>query len=357
MADLTPLPPGAGPSFNGRPDSPAPVPTVTWVALATGVIAIAGVVGLAWQSQSRDEAVQQAMGSKVAALDRQLVESTALTKRLQAQVVEAQNRLEAFEAKLADTQTQRIALEEMYRELSRAPDDWLLAEVEQTLNIAAQQLALAGNVKAAIGALQSVDARLARADKLQTAALRRAINADLERLKSLPWVDLTGMTVKLDALVNQIDSLPLATGAESILQAQKAAKAPPQNWASRVAGDAWDELRELIRIRKVGSEESGLITPNQAYFLRENLKLRLFGARMALLARDEASYREDLKLARTWISKYFDSQAKPTLAAQASLKSLQDSALNIALPDLNQSVNAIRAARAAREKGVAGGAR
>ena len=118
-----------------------------------------------------------------------------------------------------------------------------------------------------------------------------------------------------------------------------------------------DELRELIRIRKVGSEESGLLTPNQAYFLRENLKLRLFGARMALLARDEASYREDLKLARTWISKYFDAQAKPTVAAQASLKSLQDSALNIALPDLNQSVNAIRAARAAREKGVAGGAR
>ena len=139
MADLTPLPPATGPYFNDRPASPAPVPTVTWVALATGVIAIAGVVGLAWQSQSRDEAVQQAMGNKVAALDRQLVESTALTKRLQAQVVEAQNRLEAFEAKLADTQTQRIALEEMYRELSRAPDDWLLAEVEQTINIAAQQ--------------------------------------------------------------------------------------------------------------------------------------------------------------------------------------------------------------------------
>ena len=116
-------------------------------------------------------------------------------------------------------------------------------------------------------------------------------------------------------------------------------------------------MRSLVRVTRIDKPEAMLLAPEQAYFLRENLKLRLFGARMALLARDEASYREDLKLARTWISKYFDGQAKPTVAAQASLKSLQDSALNIALPDLNQSVNAIRAARAAREKGVAGGAR
>lgn len=326
---------------------------MVWTALGAGLLALAGVVAVAMQTQSRDEAVQQALGQKVADLDRQLGQSAALTRRLQTQVIDAQNRLEQFEAKLAETQTQRIALEEMYRELSRAPDDWLLAEVEQTLNIAAQQLTLAGNVRAAIGALQSADARLARADKLQTAAMRRAINADLEKLKALPWVDLTGMTVKLDALVQQIDTLPLASGPGSIVATPPANIRKPedgtQSWVGRLADDAWREFRELVRIRKVGADEAGLLSPNQTYFLKENLKLRLLSARMALLARDEANYREDLKLARTWITKYFDPQAKPTAAALANLKVLQDSALNIAVPDINASLNAVRAARAARE--------
>ena len=174
--------------------------------------------------------------------------------------------------------------------LLRAPDDWLLAEIEQTLNIAAQQLALAGNVKAAIGALQTADARLARADKLQTAAMRRALNADMEKLKALPWVDLTGMTVKLDVLVQQIDTLPLAAGPGAVVQPPPAnIRNVEQGWFGRFTSEAWADFRELVRIRKVGSDEIGLLTPNQAYFLKENLKLRLLGARMALLAREDGS--------------------------------------------------------------------
>jgi uroporphyrin-III C-methyltransferase len=267
-------------------------------------------------------------------------------------VIESQNRVAQFELKLTETQTQRIALEEMYRELARAPDDWLLAEVEQTLNIAAQQLSLAGNVRAAIGALQTADARLARADKLQVGALRRAINADLDKLKALPLIDLGGMTVRIDGLVLQVDSLPLVTGEDAIVQPVKTAvRNEKDGWGTRAAKDAWDEFKELVRIRKLDGVETGLLTPNQAYFLRENLKLRLLAARISLLARDEQSYREDLKHARNWMTKYFDPKAKTNAAALQTLKGLQDSAINITLPDLNQSLNAVRAARAAREKG------
>ncbi|MDX2218947.1 MAG: uroporphyrinogen-III C-methyltransferase [Burkholderiales bacterium] len=364
MNEPSPPPTSPSPSVAATPGTsatrgaPGAPPWLAWTALGTAVLALAGVIAVAVQTQSRDAAVQQALGEKVADLDRQLGQSAALTRRLQTQVIDTQNRLEQFETQLADTQTQRIALEEMYRELSRAPDDWLLAEVEQTLNIAAQQLAVAGNAKAAIGALQSADARLARADKLQTAAMRRAINADLEKLKALPWVDLTGMTVKLDALVQQIDTLPLASGPGSIVATPPAnIRKPEDGWFTRLADDAWREIRELVRIRKVGAEETGLLTPNQTYFLKENLKLRLLSARMALLARDETNYREDLKLARAWIAKYFDVQAKPTAAALANLKVLQDSSLNIALPDINASLNAVgavRAARAARETSKGG---
>lgn len=317
-----------------------------------GAVAIAGVVWLAWSSQSRDEEVIKALGGKLGEAMAQNTQNGAMVKQLQTQVIEAQNRVAQFEVKLTETQTQRIALEEMYRELARAPDDWLLAEVEQTLNIAAQQLSLAGNVRAAIGALQNADARLARADKLQVGALRRAINADLDRLKALPLVDLSGMTVKIDGLVQTVDSLPLVTGEDAIVQQ---AKTPVRNdkdgWGTRVAKDAWEEFKELVRIRKLDGVEAGLLTPNQAYFLRENLKLRLLAARISLLARDEASYREDLKHVRTWHAKYFDPKAKQNIVAGQTLKALQDSAINISLPDLTQSLNAVRAARAAREKG------
>jgi uroporphyrin-3 C-methyltransferase len=342
-------------SFADKPTTPAssrPPQTLALAGVVLGVAAILGVVWLAWTSQSRDDEVIKALGSKLGETMAQSAQTTALVKQLQTQVIESQNRVAQFEVKLAETQTQRIALEEMYRELARAPDDWLLAEVEQTLNIAAQQLSLAGNVRAAIGALQTADARLARADKLQVGALRRAINADLDRLKALPLIDLGGMTVRIDGLVQQVDSLPLVTGEDAIVQPAKTpARNEKDNWGTRVAKDAWDEFKELVRIRKLDGMETGLLTPNQAYFLRENLKLRLLAARISLLARDEQSYREDLKHARAWMTRYFDPKAKTNAAALQTLKTLQDSAINIALPDLNQSLNAVRAARAAREKG------
>jgi uncharacterized protein HemX len=248
-------------------------------------------------------------------------------------------------------QTQRIALEEMYRELARSPDDWLLAEIEQTLNIAAQQLQLAGNVRAAVMALQTADARLARADKLQTVQLRRALNQDLEKLKALPLVDLTGIGIKLDSLVSLVDSLPLIVAESSpAARAPERKPDPSEGSMKRFGRDAWDEFRQLVRIREIEGSELALLTPTQSYFLRENLKLRLLSARHAMLAHEEVSYKEDLKLAREWLNRYFDPKAKVNLAASATLKQLLESAISIAVPDINASTNAVRAARAAREK-------
>jgi uncharacterized protein HemX len=96
--------------------------------------------------------------------------------------------------------------------------------------------------------------------------------------------------------------------------------------------------------------EVALLAPGQAYFLRENLKLRLLAARVALLARDEASFREDLRATQAWVAKYFDTKAKSTTAALAALRQVADSPVTIAVPDINASLAAVRTARAAREK-------
>ena len=304
-----------------------------------------------WDSRSEVGSLQQIAGQKLAGLAADVEQSRASLAQAQVTLKETQLQVRELEARLADTQEQRVALEEMYRELSRSADDRMLAEVEQLLIIASQQLQLAGNVKGALIALQAADARLARADKLQVAQLRRTLGQDMERLKALPQVDTVGIAVKLDNLVAQADALPLLVsdtppGSRSLARA-KPVEEPP--W-SRVARDFWDEMKSLVRIRDLESGDVALLTPAQSYFLRENFKLRLLSARVALLARDEQSYRDDLKAAQSWLQKYFDGKSKVNINALETLKTLAGSPISISVPDINTSLAAVRAARTSRDK-------
>jgi uroporphyrin-III C-methyltransferase len=304
-----------------------------------------------WESRNEVGSLQQVAGQKFAGLAAEVEQSKATLAQAQAALKETQSQVRELEARLADTQEQRVALEEMYRELSRSADDRMLAEVEQLLIIASQQLQLAGNIKGALIALQAADQRLARADKLQVAQLRRTLNVDMERLKALPQVDTVGIAVKLDNLVAQADALPLLVS-DSLAGARQATRGKPLDepaW-TRVARDFWAEMKSLVRIRDLESGDAALLTPAQSYFLRENLKLRLLSARVALLARDEQSYRDDLKAAQAWVQKYFDTKAKVNANALESLKLLAASPISISVPDINTSLAAVRAARAAREK-------
>jgi uroporphyrin-III C-methyltransferase len=239
----------------------------------------------------------------------------------------------------------------MARDLARAPDEWLLAEIEQTLNIASRELVLAGNVRAALSALQTADQRLARADKMQALNLRRAIAQDIERLKAVPTVDAQGISVKLDNLMGLVPSLPLAVPdvLPTAVREPKPADAD-DNGFTRLAKDFWHEAKQLVRIREVNAGDPVLIAPQQSYFLRENLKLRLLAARTALIARDEVNYKEDLKLARDMLARYFDPKAKVNANALQMLKQLAENPVSIAATDITASLNAVRALRASRER-------
>ena len=154
-----------------------------------------------WNAQQALSSLSQSAGGKLADLGADLAQSKAALAQAQAALKDSQARIAELESRVADAQESRVAVEDMYRELSRSADDRMLAEVEQLLILASQQLQLAGNVKGALIALQAADQRLARADKLQVANLRRALNGDMDRLKALPLVDTVGIAVKLDALV------------------------------------------------------------------------------------------------------------------------------------------------------------
>ena len=347
MSDPLPLPPPAAPQPPRRTHRDSTARTLAGAALVAALI----LAGLAIDARRGVSAIEASAGGRLAELGAEAAASRVALKDAQAALKDAQARIGELEARVADTQEQRVALEEMYRELSRSADDRLLAEIEQMLIAASQQLQLAGNVRGALTALQAADQRLARAEKLSATPLRRAITQDIEKLRAVPLVDTVGIAVKLDGLITQADSLPLLIN-ETLPATRPAARPRPAEDGSfgRAARDLWEEMKGLVRIRDLETPDVALLAPAQAYFLRENLKLRLLAARVALLARDESSFREDLKAAQSWIGKYFDPKARPTGAALATLKQLADSPVAIGVPDINASLSAVRTARTAREK-------
>ena len=333
--------------------SPA-LPTLGVIALAVAVAGLALTLWAWWDGRDTAQTLAQNLGTKLAEQSKIQNQAGLQLDQMQKDLRDSQNRVAQLEGKLAEFQGQRVALEEMYRDLARAPDDWLLAEIEQTLNIASRELVLAANVRAALIALQTADQRLARADKLQVVQLRRAITQDMERLKALPLVDTVGISLKLDNLMALAATLPLAipdsmVATAAVLRDARASD-PNENIALRFGRDLWFEMKQLVRIRELESSDPALLSPQQSYFLRENLKLRLLSARTALIARDDVNYKEDIKLVREMLTKYFDPKAKVNTNALLMLKQLGENSVSIASPDITASLNAMRAARASRER-------
>jgi uroporphyrin-3 C-methyltransferase len=322
------------------------------IALLLSVLAL---LLLAWQwldGRAERRVLRQELAQRLAEMDTQNREGRLIAGQSQDAARDLQVKLGVLEDKLARSQNQQVALETLYQELSRNRDDWSLAEIEQILLIAFQQLQLAGDVRSALIALQTADSRLQRADKPQLVPLRRVIAKDIERLKALPHVDTVGISVKLDSIQSQVAGLPLAM--EVHPDAEKAASAAPPaadetTW-QRVVREAWTDFKQIVRLQKLDRSEVPLLAPEQAYFARENLKLRLLSARVALLQRDQATFSADIKAARDWLNRYFDTHNKAVTNVLASLRELRDSPVDLDIPDISGSLDAVRNYKLARDE-------
>jgi uroporphyrin-3 C-methyltransferase len=326
-----------------------------WYRQPLAVVALIATLFLVWQwydSRQQINSLQHELARRLAAADVENKESRGVAEQVRDTMREAQIKLGMLEAKLQESQNQQIALEALYQELSRGRDESLLADVEQTLLVANQQLQVAGNVKSALIALQAADTRLARLDRPQLAGLRKVIARDIERLKLAPYVDVIGMSARIDNLVSVTDSLPLAMELRpsATPAANKGAADGGSNAWTRFTHELWRDFRDLVRIQNMDNPDVALLPPSQAYFLRENLKLRLLGARLALLAHDEKSFKADLKAAREWLARYYDVRDKAVANAAAAVRQLHDSQISIELPDIAASLDNVRNYRLTRER-------
>ncbi|MEW6314052.1 MAG: uroporphyrinogen-III C-methyltransferase [Pseudomonadota bacterium] len=324
--------------------SPPPKPAKT-PPLAL-VLALVAMVLLAWQwfdTRNQIAALQKELAQRLAEAGSYSKESRSIAEQSQEHARDFQARLALLENKLAESQSQQVALEALYQELSRSRDESVLAEIEQVLLLASQQLQISGNIKAALIALQTADARLQHLDRPQFAALRRALNRDIEQLKLAPYADIVGLSARLDGLIAAVEILPLS---QEMRPPREPNPLPPAGGSEsawqRLLREVWQDFKQLVRIQAMDHPDLPLLAPDQVFFLRENLKLRLLGARLALFARDSASFKADMEAAQVWLSRYYDAQDQGVAAALAALKQFADGDIGAELPQITASLDAVR---------------
>lgn len=363
----SPIPPVVNPAMNMPVNNvPADAQWLTAPYIVSGVLAL--LLAVHWySSQKQISSLREEVARRLQNTDISNSDIKGIAKAAQESSKDIQTKVSILEAKQSEAQGQQLALEQLYQDLSKNRDEWALAEIEQVLATASQQLQLAGNVQGALIALQNADSRLAKSEKAQFIAVRRAIAKDIEMLKALPQLDLTGLVLRLDSVIAQVDNIPLwsdekppvvATAPKTPLRVlsrntktkEEKDSDPVENsfanqlqdrWQS-FSSEMWTEVKQLVRVRNVNTPDALLLSPSQAFFAKENLKLRLLNARLALLSRNEGAFRSDMISAQDLITKYFDVRSKQAQTAQSLLKQIQSNNLSIEMPALTVSLNSVR---------------
>jgi len=324
-----------------------PVSRGLFIVLAVLLAVATAAIAVALRNAHRDLKLE--VGQKLAEVETAAAAAKARNVELGNELREAQAKVALLEARVSESQTQQASLEALYRELAPSRDEVALNEVEQVLMLAAQQLAIANNVQAALAALQLAEAKLGRFDRPQLVPLRRALTRDIDRLKAIPYVDVAGMSLKIDQAIGAIAALPLARD-ERLPQAPAAAPPATEAAWSRFLREAWSEVKSLVRIEVADRPAAPLVPPTQEYYLRENLRLRLMTARIALLSHEDAGFKTDVTAASAWVKQYFDTRSKSVQAFMATLAQLATTPMPTEVPDVTASLTALRAVRATRER-------
>ena len=326
-----------------------------WVVVAALALLLAG-----WQwgeTRWRLAETQQELARRLSESDAMARESRALAKQAQEQSAALLAKVAELEGKLAESRGQQALLEGLYQNLARSRDEWVAAEIEQAVTMAAQQLQVAGNVAGAILALQSAEARLAGSNRPQYVGLRRVLVRDLDRLRALPQIDVAGMSLRLESIIASVDGLPLAVDVRPV-ETKSVSPESGDPFVSAVSVAFWQQLvqtfwrevRGLVRIQRFDREEPALLAPGQTFFLRENLKLRLLNVRLSLLARDQWAFRREVAEVQRWMERYFDGRDKSVMAALATLRQFSRTEISSDLPTLTESLSALKSVRLGADK-------
>ena len=348
---------------------------LAWIAaVAFGVMSVAAFVS-AWHTQQRFKSLEQDLVKRQQASQDAAVEARLLAKQALDSVRDANGKLGVLDERVAESQLQRSQVEDLIQSLSRSRDENVLADVEAGLRVAMQQAALTGSTDPIVVILKQSDERLARYNNPRLERIRRAIARDLDRVRTASAVDVPSLTIRLDEAVRLVDELPLVTTPERATAAGRAAASaasaaahvaatraassasaaasgtPPPAWVASLQ-HAWEgfsvpffsELRQAVRVTSIEHPEAALMTPDQSFFLRENVKLRLLNARLSILSRQFDLAQADLQQAQTALDRYFDHSSRRVVAMSDLLRQVSAQARQVSFPRPDDTLAAISAA-------------
>lgn len=348
-----PPPPGTEPPLASAPEAAGAAPSGRPVAMGLlAVVAAAGLVssGLLWQKLAT---IQEQLARQSADAGSHAAEARALARQAQELARDVAARQAVQDTRLNEVALQRTQLEELMQSLSRSRDENLVVDIEAGLRLAQQQAQLTLSAEPLLAALRTADQRLARAGEPRLARIRSAIARDIDRIKSAAVADVPGILLRLDEAARQVDELPLANGVGPATARRPAAPSgqasptPPQGWR-RLLDAAWEEARSLVRVSRIDDPEAMLVAPEQGFFLRENFKLKLMNARLALLSRQIDAARADVGAAAAALEKYFDASARRTQAVAQSLQQMQRQLRVVEVPRIDETLATLATAAAGR---------
>ncbi|WP_304676161.1 uroporphyrinogen-III C-methyltransferase [Neisseria blantyrii] len=257
-----------------------------------------------------------------------------------------QSELDRLDSGVKANGEQILMTQKAYRELTKGRADWLVDETETILNLAAQQLVLTSNIQTAVGVLEHIDSRLSRFDQAELLPIKQAVSSDLAELKNRPYVDISGTALRLDRLETAVSGLPLMLDGVLKPGVQVKNEAVSASWWQNVWEKSLGTLKGLVEIRRLENNDAMLISPEQVYFVRENLRLRLLDARTALMQRNSEVYQGDLNNAEAAVRQYFDAKSPATQSWLKELAELKALDVRMTADDgLKNSLNAVRAYR------------
>ena len=337
------------------PTTPAPSPVSpagtrlpqawVWTSVALGVAAAIAIISAAmlWQRLNN---IQQQLALQSADSRSQAVEARTLARQADDVSRDTASRMSVMEARVGEVALQRGQLEELVQSLSRNRDDTMVGDIESAVRFAMQQSQLSGSPDPLVSALKIAQQRVSVSAQPRLAPLQRAIARDLDRIATSKSLDTAGLLARMDDVLRQIDDLPLQN---DVLDKNARRSAPARGRTGQPApAVVHEEARSLVRVRRIDYPDAVLLSPTQAFFVRENLKLRIMNARMALLGRQMNASRNDLAAAADAVHKYFDVSSRRGQQAAQQINQLQQAMQDVEVPRANDTLAALATAAAGR---------
>ena len=330
-----------------------------WAFAVVAALALIGALVSVW-TVFKLNGIQEILAKQTSDVSTQAVEARVSAKQAEELARDTAARLAVTDAKLSEVALQRAQLEDLMQSLSRSRDENLVVDIESAIRLAQQQSQLTGSVQPLLAALQSSQMRLTKVAQPRLAPLLRAIVRDIEQIKATPVTDTPTLLIKIDELVRAVDNLVLlnAVGVSSVNNAAiktdtasetlSWARAISMSWWEKMLNDLWRNAQGLVRISRIDRPEASLLAPEQSYFVRENLKLRLLTVRLAVLARHFESAQADMNQVTRDLNKYFDVSSGQGPLTVTLARDVLAQSKNTEIPRIDATLAALTPAAAGR---------